>query len=107
MKANYIRLMGVAAAAFFTGAASAAEFTWTGGGSGWADGANWGNGVLELESGLAHAASLTVDGVAKGGGFYGAAACADPRVPTANRLSCMAGGGVLRVGKNGAMMTIR
>ena len=66
-----------------------------------------GDGVLELESGLAHAASLTVDGVAKGSGFYGAAACADPRVPAANRLSCMAGGGVLRVGKIGTMMVIR
>ena len=66
-----------------------------------------GNGVLELESGLAHAASLTVDGVAKGSGFYGASACADPRVPAANRLSCMAGEGVLRVGKIGAMMVIR
>ena len=66
-----------------------------------------GNGVLELESGLAYAASLTVDGVARGSGFYGAAACADPRVPAANRLSCMAGGGVLRVGKIGTLMAIR
>ena len=66
-----------------------------------------GDGVLELESGLAYAASLTVDGVAKGCGFYGASACADPRVPAANRLSCMAGEGVLRVGKIGTMMVIR
>ena len=66
-----------------------------------------GGGVLELESGLAYAASLTVDGVAKGCGFYGASACADPRVPAANRLSCMAGGGVLRVGKIGTTMVIR
>ena len=27
---------------FLAAVASAAEFTWTGGGSGWADGANWG-----------------------------------------------------------------
>lgn len=58
------------------------------------------NGSLGI-GGLKKCAKFVVGGQEMRAGFYGAADCANPRVPAENRLSCIVGTGVLKVGKTG------
>ena len=64
------------------------------------------NGSLGI-GGLKKCAKFVVGGQEMRAGFYGAADCANPRVPAENRLSCIVGTGVLKVGKPGMMLMVR
>ena len=66
-------------------------------------------GTLELAAGgMASVKSLSVDGNSLSAGYYGSKTCTDVRVPPANRLDCITGGGVLyNRGIGGLLLLVR
>ena len=68
-----------------------------------------GDGTLELAAGgTASVKSLSVDGNSLSAGYYGSKTSTDVRVPTANRLDCITGGGVLyNRGIGGLLLLVR